>query len=69
MSLALMTTAYGAGLSSLVFHPLAGRLEHHNEIYLETHSQLLSKIGVLLNRDERRFDVDLVEPETTGVAS
>lgn len=69
MSLALMTTAYGAGLSSLVFHPLAGRLEHHNEIYLETHSQLLSKIGVLLNRDERRFDVDLVEPEVTGVAS
>ena len=56
MSLALMTTAYGAGLSSLVFTPLAGRLEHHNQIYLEVHRQLLSKIGVLLTRDERRLD-------------
>ena len=56
MSLALMTTAYGAGLGSLIFTPLAGRLEHHNQIYLEVHRQLLSKIGILLTRDERRFD-------------
>jgi chemotaxis protein MotA len=56
MSLALMTTAYGAGLASVVFTPLAGRLEYHNAIYLEVHKQLLSKIGVLLKRDERSFD-------------
>ncbi len=53
MSLALMTTAYGAGLSSLIFTPLAGRLEHHNVIYLDVHQQILSKIGVLIKREER----------------
>lgn len=53
MSLALMTTAYGAALNSLIFTPLAGRLEHHNTIFLEVHQQLLSKVGILLGRDER----------------
>ena len=57
MSLALMTTAYGAGLGSLVFTPLAGRLDHHNTVYLETHKQLLSRIGILLSREEREFTV------------
>jgi chemotaxis protein MotA len=56
MSLALMTTAYGAGLASIIFTPLAGRLEYHNGIYLEVHKQILSKIGVLLKRDERSFE-------------
>jgi chemotaxis protein MotA len=56
MSLALMTTAYGAGLSSLVFTPLAGRLEHHNMIYLDVHQQILSKIGILLKREERTLE-------------
>ncbi|MCX6123866.1 MAG: MotA/TolQ/ExbB proton channel family protein [Proteobacteria bacterium] len=56
MSLALMTTAYGAGLASVIFTPLAGRLEHHNGIYIEVHKQLLSKIGVLITREERSFD-------------
>ena len=65
MSLALMTTAYGAGLGSLVFTPLAGRLEHHNTIFLEVHKQLLNKVGVLLHRDERRLDrVEI--PEVAG---
>lgn len=53
MSLALLTTAYGAGLSSLVFTPLAGRLEHHNTIYLEVHQQILSKLGILMSREDR----------------
>lgn len=56
MSLALMTTAYGAGLASVIFTPLAGRLEHHNAVYLETHKQMLSKIGVLVTREERSFE-------------
>ncbi len=56
MSLALMTTAYGAGMSALVFTPLAGRLEHHNMIYLDSHQQILSKIGILLNREERTLN-------------
>lgn len=55
MSLALMTTAYGAGLGSLVFTPLAGRLEHHNAIFLEVHQRLMSKIGILMVRDERNM--------------
>ena len=54
MSLALITTAYGAALSSLIFTPLAGRLEHFNEVYVEIHRQILSKISVLFHRDERR---------------
>jgi chemotaxis protein MotA len=56
MSLALMTTAYGAGLGSLVFTPLAGRIEHQNTIYIENHRQLLSKIAILLKREDRRLD-------------
>jgi chemotaxis protein MotA len=60
MSLALMTTAYGAGLSSLVFTPLAGRLEHHNMIYLDVHQQILSKIGILLKREERTLEASAI---------
>ena len=56
MSLALMTTAYGAGLASLIFTPLAGRLEHHNQVYLECHKQLLAKIGILIKRDDRSLE-------------
>jgi chemotaxis protein MotA len=56
MSLALMTTAYGAGLGSVVFTPLAGRLEHHNIIFMEVHKQMMTKIGVLLTREERKTD-------------
>lgn len=56
MSLALMTTAYGSGLASLVFSPLAGRLEHHNSVFLECHKQLLSKIGILIKRDDNSMD-------------
>ena len=64
MSLALMTTAYGAGLGSLVFTPLAGRLDHHNRVFLETHKQLLSRIGILLTREEREFTVAHVPRST-----
>lgn len=53
MSLALLTTAYGSGLGSVVFSPLVGRLEHHNQIFLEVHEQLLSKISILMRRGER----------------
>ena len=53
MALALMTTAYGAVLGTLVFTPLAGRLEHHNLIYLEAMKQLMAKIGILLDREDR----------------
>ena len=55
MSLALMTTAYGAGLSSLVLTPLAGRLEHHNTLYVSFYKQILSRLGILLTREERDF--------------
>ena len=56
MSLALMTTAYGAGLASLIFTPLSGRLEHHNHIFIESHKQLLTKIGILIKRDDQSMD-------------
>jgi chemotaxis protein MotA len=60
MSLALMTTAYGAGLGSMIFTPLSGRLEHHNIIYLAVHEQLLNKIGILIKREENSLDSQFV---------
>lgn len=56
MSLALMTTAFGLVLGSLVFTPLAGRLENHNEIYLETHKLLMNRVSVLVRREDRKLD-------------
>lgn len=56
MSLALMTTAFGSVLGSLVFTPLAGRLEHHNSVYVETHKLLMNRVSVLLQREERQLD-------------
>jgi len=56
MSLALMTTAFGSILGSLVFTPLAGRLEHHNNIYLETHKLLMNRVSALIRREERQLD-------------
>jgi chemotaxis protein MotA len=53
MSLALMTTAFGSILGSFVFTPLAGRLEYHNSLYLETHRLMMNRIKVLLHREER----------------
>lgn len=53
MSLALMTTAFGCLLGSLVFTPLAGRLEHHNSLYVETHKLLMNRVSVLIRREER----------------
>lgn len=59
MSLALMTTAYGAGLGTLIFTPLLGRVEQHNFTFLEVHEQLLSKMKIIIFREERRFDREL----------
>jgi chemotaxis protein MotA len=56
MSLALMTTAFGSVLGSLVFTPLAGRLEHHNTIYLETHKLLMNRVSVLMKREDRQLN-------------
>jgi chemotaxis protein MotA len=56
MSLALMTTAFGCVLGSLVFTPLAGRLEHHNSIYVETHKLLMNRVSVLIRREDRLLD-------------
>jgi chemotaxis protein MotA len=56
MSLALMTTAFGSVLGSLVFTPLAGRLEHHNSIYVETHKLLMNRVSVLMRREDRLLD-------------
>ena len=56
MSLALMTTAFGSVLGSLVFTPLAGRLEHHNSMYVETHKLLMNRVSVLIRREDRLMD-------------
>ena len=56
MSLALMTTAFGSVLGSLVFTPLAGRLEHHNSMYIETHKLLMNRVSVLIRREDRQMN-------------
>ena len=56
MSLALMTTAFGSVLGSLVFTPLAGRLEHQNTIYLETNKLLMNRVSVLIKREDRQLN-------------
>lgn len=58
MALALMTTAYGAALGTIICSPLAGRLDHHNAVFLEVHKQLLSKVNILLRRDERKLNLE-----------
>lgn len=60
MSLALMTTAFGSVLGSLVFTPLAGRLEHHNMLYVETHKLLMNRVSVLIQREDRRLNPALM---------
>jgi chemotaxis protein MotA len=56
MSLALMTTAFGSILGSLIFTPLAGRLENHNTLYVETHKLLMNRVNILLQRENRRLN-------------
>lgn len=62
MSLALMTTAYGAALGSLIFTPLAGRVEHHNTIYFNAYKQLVERAAVLIRREEVNLDEEF-QPE------
>jgi chemotaxis protein MotA len=56
MSLALMTTAFGSVLGSLVFTPLAGRLEHHNRMFIENHKLLMKRISILMRREDRQLE-------------
>lgn len=58
MSLALLTTAYGSGLSSLIISPLAGRVEHSNRKFLDLHHQFMSKISILIKRYEKLMNED-----------
>lgn len=69
MSLALMTTAYGAGLGSMIFTPLSGRLEHHNAVYLFAHEQLLNKIGILIKREDNSIDSQFVTKADFSIES
>ncbi len=62
MSLALMTTAYGSILGSLILSPLAGRMEIHNQIFTESQNQIIKKIGILLLREDRNL-AKVVIPE------
>lgn len=55
MSLALMTTAYGAALGSLIFGPIAGRLDASAESLLHLYRELLRKAHILY----LRTDLDL----------
>ena len=68
MSLALMTTAFGSILGSLVFTPLAGRLEHHNNIYIETHKLLMNRVSALIRREERQLDSMSMNTKMGGAA-
>lgn len=56
MSLALMTTAYGSAFGSLVFGPLAGRLDAHSQSTLLVGQEILRKARILTIRAEMRMD-------------
>lgn len=58
MSLALMTTAYGAALGSLIFGPLAGRLDASAESLLHLYREILRKAHILYLRTD--LDVHFV---------
>ncbi|VUD59170.1 Chemotaxis protein PomA [Thalassocella blandensis] len=68
MSLALMTTAFGSILGSFIFTPLAGRLEHQNVLYLETHKLLMNRVNVLLQREERRINPATANKKLEGAS-
>jgi len=68
MSLALMTTAFGSILGSLIFTPLAGRLEHHNRLYVETHKQLMYRVSILLRRQDRMLEAARMNQKLESVA-
>ena len=53
MSLALMTTAFGSIFGSFFFTPMAGRIEHHNAVFLEANKLLMNRVKVLIQREER----------------
>lgn len=53
MSLALMTTAYGAACGTILAQPLAGRLEQWGERYLSMHEALLERLKIILQRRNR----------------
>ena len=55
MALALLTTAYGAAFATFLFNPIAGRIEHHSQIILELHEQILSRVKVILARRDRNM--------------
>jgi chemotaxis protein MotA len=67
MALALVTTAYGVGLAAVLFTPVAGRLTHHNAVFLEFHRQVLSKIGVLMKRSDRMINPEDAISKVVGV--
>ena len=65
MSLALMTTVYGAGLSSLILTPIAGRLASQNNQFEDSFGSVLSKLRILLLREERKPSARNIEPQLT----
>jgi chemotaxis protein MotA len=64
MSLALMTTAYGAALGSLIFGPLAGRLDASAEGLLHLYREILRKAHILYLRTD--VDLNYVRKKTAG---
>ncbi len=52
MSLALLTTAYGAGISSFIMNPLAGRVMNFATETIRFHEEFLRKIKILVKREE-----------------
>ncbi len=69
MSLALMTTVYGAGLSSLILTPIAGRLSTLNGQFEDSYGSILSKIRILLLRDERKTSAREIHPALSATGT
>jgi|GEM_PF-3253411 len=69
MSLALMTTVYGAGLASLILTPIAGRLASQNNQFEDSFGSILSKIRILLLREERKTSAKEIHPPLSATGT
>ncbi len=69
MSLALMTTVYGAGLASVILNPIAGRLSSQNGQFEDSYGAILSKIRILLLREERKTSAKDIHPPLSATGT
>jgi chemotaxis protein MotA len=64
MSLALLTTAYGSGVSTFILTPMAGRIQQHCQEEIQYHQEFLRKFMILATRE----DANMIEGHIGKIA-